>query len=636
MMKPIRHIRRTLALKLTSGFLLLTMIIFGVALTVLYLQSRAIIRREARERVQTELNTTVQRLRTVLGTIETATESNDWLVTEHLNPDSLLNLSQRIVMLNRNVNGCSISMEPNTFPQYGRYFSAYSIVKGDTVVTEREGAYEYFDAVWYKTPKMLGKACWVDPFNDYNPQTLYTTEMIASYCKPLYQGDRLIGIISTDLALRQLAKLVKAVIPYPHAYYMMIGKEGQYFVHPDTTRLFQQGIFTDVNPRKQADIIALGHEMTAGKQGGMKVTMDGVPSLVCYQPVPQTAWSVALVCPESDILYSYQKLHLVIIIIAFIGLLAIAILTTRIVRHAVRPLKTLLKQSQEIAAGHYDMQIAQTRRADAVGKLQNAFTFMQQSLRQHVSDIEQANATTQQRNEELAQATLQAEESERQKTAFIQNMTHQVRTPLNIIMGFGQVVRDSKNLLSDEERSSISSMLYHNATILNRMVLMLYDSSETGQMEEQNIKKQMEPTLINDVALESVNFAREHFPDLPITFATTLDDSEMMTTNRLYLMRSLRELMYNAAKYSDGQHVGMIVSKTPDGKIRFVVQDTGPGIPVDTQEMLYTPFTKVNVLSEGLGLGLPLTMRHVETLGGTITLDTTYHDGCRFVIDMPQ
>ena len=66
-----------------------------------------------------------------------------------------------------------------------------------------------------------------------------------------------------------------------------------------------------------------------------------------------------------------------------------------------------------------------------------------------------------------------------------------------------------------------------------------------------------------------------------------------------------------------------------------VFEDTGTGIAEEYRELMYEPFTKVNDLSEGLGLGLPLAKRHVLNLGGDLFLDTSYHDGCRFVIELP-
>ena len=414
----------------------------------------------------------------------------------------------------------------------------------------------------------------------------------------------------------------------------MLGEDGSYFVHPDSTQLFTSTIFTDVDAKYHPDIVALGHEMTTGKTGTMKVQLNGKPCLVCYQPVTGTPWSLALVCPEHDILKSYHRLANIVIPVIAIGLLLILILCYRAVKHAIRPLNQLLNQSQRITAGQYDEQIPHTRRRDAVGRLQNSFATMQESLARHLTDIQEANAETERRNEELLHASQLAEEAARQKTAFIQNMTHQIRTPLNIIMGFAQVLRDSQNQLPEEEVRSITDMIGHNTQSLSRMVLMLFDSSDSGLSEELNSHKQ-EVVPCNDVARESIDHTHQHFPDLPIHFHTTLPDSFCIHTSRLYLMRSLRELLYNAAKYSDGQNVSLHLSAT-DTTVRFVFQDTGPGMDHTYHDLMFQPFTKVNDLSEGLGLGLPLAKRHIRNLGGDLTLDPTYPLGCRFIIELPN
>ena len=91
--------------------------------------------------------------------METATNINDWEVIKNLQPDSLLAYSRYIVMLNSEIDGCSISTEPNTFPKFGRYFSAYTVKEPDTITTVIEKEYEYFEKIWYKTPHLLGKPC---------------------------------------------------------------------------------------------------------------------------------------------------------------------------------------------------------------------------------------------------------------------------------------------------------------------------------------------------------------------------------------------------------------------------------------------------------------------------------------------
>ena len=109
----------------------------------------------------------------------------------------------------------------------------------------------------------------------------------------------------------------------------------------------------------------------------------------------------------------------------------------------------------------------------------------------------------------------------------------------------------------------------------------------------------------------------------------------MILTNHLYLMRTLRELLYNAAKYSDGQHIKIIVSQTATS-VLFTVEDVGKGLPQGQLDMIYEFFSKHDDLSEGLGLGLPLAKRHAISLGGNLRYDRNYKAGCRFVITMPK
>ena len=620
-------------MKLSLGVLLMAIIIFVVSLGLLFLQSRWIIRQQAMSRANSVLSTTMHRITRFLSTVETACDINEWLVMKSLQPDSLLACSRLIVMLNGNVNGCSITTKPNLFPQYGRYFSAYTIREGDSIITEREKEYEYFDKVWYKTPYTLGKPCWVDPFYD-NIEGLHIEEAIASYWKPLYRQDgEFVGVISTDLSLPTLYNTIATEHPYPNAYFIMTGREGQYLIHPDSTRVMQQTIFSHADPDRQSDLIALGHEMTAGHQGAMWVIIDQRPCLVCYQPVPGTPWSLAIVCPESDILKPYYKLAYILIPLLIAGMLLILLFCLRSVSMDTMPLNHLLHLSQQIAEGNLSEQIPHSSRQDAIGRLQNSFAAMQESIDRHVSDIRQANEEATRRNEQLAAARKAAEEADRQKTLFIQNMTHQIRTPLNIIMGFAQVLRDDLGLIPEEEVRSITDMMGHNTKTLNRMVLMLFDSSDSGLAEELKTHKHETVNCVN-LARECIKLTKERFSNLNISLEYDVSDDLCMRTNRKYLIHSLLELLYNAAKYSDGQHIKMKVTQTGP-TVSFIFQDTGPGIPESYRERMYTPFTKVNDLSEGLGLGLPLVLRHVSVLGGKLILDEDYHDGCRFTVELP-
>ncbi len=459
--------------------------------------------------------------------------------------------------------------------------------------------------------------------------------MLASYSKPLYNDKRqFIGVISTDLSLLRLSKTITTETPYEDSYFMMTGDEGRYFMHPDTTQLFTKTIYSDADPQKNTDIFALGHEMTTGKQGCMSVWLNGEPCLVNYQPVPGTNWSLALVCPERSVLKRYYRLNYIIAPLIIIGLLLILLFSIFTVTHAMLPLYKLADKLQRIAKGHYDAQIATTQHQDVVGRMQNSFAKMQVSLSNHVNDIQKINDETARRNEELAQTSELAKEADRQKSLFIQNVSHQIRTPLNIIMGFAHVLKESKSSLPEEEAKSITDMMYHNAQMLDRMAQMLFDSSARGTTQALYANKNDEVSC-NEIANDSIMLTFEHFPKQSIYFGTDLPDDFCIYTNRAYLMGSITELLYNAIKYSDGLHVTLRVSEF-GSMVRYIVEDTGPGIAEEECSHLFEMFTKANDLSDGLGLGLALTKRHIQNLGGDIYLDLNYHAGCRFVIELPK
>lgn len=171
-------------------------------------------------------------------------------VPRHLTPDSLLAFSRRAIEENDFLTGLAISMEPDFFPEMGRYYSAYSLRGPDSITTVREGPFEYFEAVWYKTPRSLGTSCWVDAYDDYNESTLSSPDILTSYCCPMRDAEgRYVGSITASLTLKWLSASVSALKPYPNSAAIMVGRDGTYLVHPDTAKLFRETIFSDAAPR---------------------------------------------------------------------------------------------------------------------------------------------------------------------------------------------------------------------------------------------------------------------------------------------------------------------------------------------------------------------------------------------------
>jgi signal transduction histidine kinase len=613
--------------------------IFIVVLGILYLQSRYLIHQEAVESTTSLLNTTLQRVINYVGTVETGAKSNVWMIEEKFDEDRMLAVSRRIVDLNRNVVSSSIFVVPGALPNHPKQYSVYSVNAGDTIITSSEPEYDYLDRLCYTKPLETGKACWVDPFIDFTESRVDHNQAIATYSMPIRMANgRIAGIVAVDLSFSNMAKIINDVeSPYDNSYYILVSSDGRYLIHPDSTRLFSKTIFSDVDPAMGADLITLGHEMTAGKQGSLEIYLHNTKHHVCYTPVPNTDWSLAIVCPENDVMYGFSTIGYLMVAIIIIGLLLIIWLVDRIVKETLSPIGRLLENTQHLAEGNYDEQIPEAKGKGVLARMQNSFAKMQNALNSRMGTLRRNADEIRQHNDELAKSQQQADETVRRKNLFMQHVAQQMRMPLNVITGFANVLlesSDNREAIDAEQLSSIASMMKSNAVNLNLMVVMLFDASEPESAEVMKCSRKDE-VACNGFAQECIRHTVSHFPNANIRFTSEVPDSFVILTNQLYLMRTLRELLYNAAKYTDGTNIKLMITQT-DTKVRFTVQDVGPGLTIDADELIFKPFVREGDLSEGLGLGLPLAKRHAKSLGGDLVFDSEYHEGCRVTIELPK
>ena len=548
-------LRRQLAAKLSIGITLLTTPIFVVALGILFLYSHHLLYQDTATHANNILQTTSQHLRSELGLVENAVNSNAWLMEENFRPDSLQSICHRLLRLNRTPVTCQVVTDSVEMSNIKLGFSVDTTANGDTLF--------------------------------YYSRAL----------RP--DGDAVKGIVTAGLPIKRLKTIIKqAEQPFPVCEFLLLENDQ---------------------------------------------TFDTEDAHVFYDELPDTDWTLALICPDSEFEKSYRQLAHIAYFLFIGGLLLILIICYLLTRHTIKPLHKLLAYTKNIVSGQYAEVIPRSNHKDAIGRLQNSVVVMQQSLLEHVDSIRKTGEETKKHNEELARAQMLAEEGVQKKAIFIQNVSHQMRTPLNIVMGFADVLGESlaaqqdsasQSLLQDAELADITETMTYNAIHLRRMVQMLYDSSEYGTSQELFSGKS-EYVTINNIAQECIEYTRERFPKTTINFESNIPPRAVVKTNHLYLMRTLRELLFNAAKYSDGQHIMLRISETIS-TIRFTVEDVGPGIPSDTLGMIFKPFVKVDDLSEGLGLGLPLAKRHALSLGGDLLYDADYHDGCRFILEVPK
>ena len=396
MKNPFKYIRKSLSTRLSLLMVLFSAAILVVALGFLFGMSSQAIRQEAINRATKSLENTALRVESILERVEVAADNTDWLITRHLDgPDSMYVYSRRILQNNPDLNGCSIAFEPNYFPEKGRWFSAYSLNENGIIKTTQEGNpyYEYFYMDWYQLCKLLDRPVWTEPFADFNPEDIYSQEMITSYCKPIKDKDgTYIGTISVDLSLVWLSETISAVKPYPNSYSIMLGRGGTFFVHPDPDKLFYQTIFTETLDHEDEALAELGHAMLRGEEGMKQLKIDGEDCYVFYQPLGDTGWSTAIVCPESDIFGGFNRVKFAIVLAVCFGLLLLLVVSFRIISRELKPLKTLAGQAETIAGGNFDEVLPESNRIDEIGQLSHSFGDMQHSLISYIDELKSTTA----------------------------------------------------------------------------------------------------------------------------------------------------------------------------------------------------------------------------------------------------
>ncbi len=234
----------------------------------------------------------------------------------------------------------------------------------------------------------------------------------------------------------------------------------------------------------------------------------------------------------------------------------------------------------------------------------------------------------------LRQAKADAERANLAKSDFLSRMSHELRTPLNAILGFAQLL-EMDNLAPDQ-RESVGYILNSGRHLLN----LINEVLDIARIEAGRLTVTLEPVRIAEVAEET--FAL--MTPLAQKAGVQLENGGMdgpgprMLADRQRVTEVLLNLLANGVKYNRrGGRVMLSWAESPDGRVRVSVQDTGPGIAPEQMGRLFTPFERLGaelLKVEGSGLGLALSKRLVEAMGGTMGADSIPGEGSTFWLEL--
>ena len=446
MKKIFTALRRSLSARLSFAVVLFVAVIFVGAFSIMFSEARDIIREEAWGKATQTLDGTVLHIDNTLRRVEVASDNMLRVIERNLNkPDSMFSISRQVLVNNPELTGCSISFDPFYYKEKGRYFSAYAYNDGDSIQTEQEGTdnYQYHCMDWYLIPKLLDRPYWIEPFMEDATEGIIVKDIFSSYSRPIHdpKGNS-VGTFSVDIRLAWFTEMIAQMKPYPHSFCVMLGKGGSYLVHPDTTKLFYETIFTRTLEKPDSMKEALGTSMLAGESGHKVLEYEGELCHVFYKPFKNTGWSVAVVIPESDIFAPYERLRSYTLWISATGLLLLLLFSLMSIRHSMKPLQELAETTHRIANGDFSATVANSMRVDEIGQLQRSFTKMQQSLDTYTHELRSETTTLEERNKELQEAYERAKEDERMKTAVLHKMPDKMAAPVAEIFTTAQQVCD--------------------------------------------------------------------------------------------------------------------------------------------------------------------------------------------------
>lgn len=237
--------------------------------------------------------------------------------------------------------------------------------------------------------------------------------------------------------------------------------------------------------------------------------------------------------------------------------------------------------------------------------------------------------------QELIKAKEKAEESDRQKSAYLANMSHKIRTPMNAIVGFTNLLVEEE-LTLDEKENYIG--IIHRDT--EQLLHLIDDIINIAKIDAEQLSTHPREFHINDLMNQLSEYYRSNDKNREINFTLNTmlkDGKDAIVSDPDQLHMVLDSLLNNAFKFTTKGQIELGYYVNPVGKkLILYVKDTGIGIPENAQDKVFNRFYQVDSRSDGTGLGLTISKGIVALLGGRLYFDSKEKEGSTFYVELPM
>lgn len=394
--------KETISGRLMGRVLIVSALIFTLTFALFLHMAASKMREEATVHAHSELSNTIHQIDAVLRSVEIAVENTAWVVPHLLeSPDFMYDITKRLLQNNDFIYGASVAFEPNYYASEGHYFSPYSYRDAnDSIRTKQLGddTYDYHYMDWYQIPKLLDRPYWSEPYYDDGGGE----KMMTTYSKPLYDKDgRLYAMLIADLSLEWLTDLVGGIQAFDNSYNLMVSRNASFIVHPDRDLILNETIFSSTYGDTDKSLSKMQDDMLSGRAGEVLRDNKGGKYFVFYSPVETTQWTVAIVCPRSELYAEVKTLRGLLIILGIIALLLMIAFSYKGIRKVVSPVEEFSDVAKKIAQGDFTAELPQIRSKDELRELHDSFEELQHSLVQYIDELKATTANKERIESEL-------------------------------------------------------------------------------------------------------------------------------------------------------------------------------------------------------------------------------------------